>query len=137
MVVNDLKWFQDIYLSLDSLQHKKLVAKLAPEAKQKFSAALMPTIMSIGRERYSCQAVWHSGLSCRAYALDKFTRAWQNCAKILFIASFIPQIVAKRKKLFSKDPRTVLKTLRKILWRYFRATLWLVLGTSLPFVSCC
>jgi len=97
----------------------------------------MPAVMTIGREKYVCREVFHNGLTCNAYAIDKLKRAFINCGKICLFASFIPLVLRKKKQLFRSDVKTALQTLKLILWRYFQATLWLVLGTSLPFILCC
>ena len=135
---NDLQWFEKFYLSLKGLQHKDLIRKLEPDAKASYLKAIMPSIMTVGRLPYSCHDVYHPGKSCRAYFLDKIIRSTLNCLKITLIASLLPQIIKKRKHLFqSGDIKVILRTLRLILIRYIRATLFLLIGTSLPFITVC
>lgn len=61
--------------------------------------------MSIGREAYSCRAIYHPDQTCRAYLWSKFIRSILNCQKITVFASLIPQLIRKRKKIFSGDPK--------------------------------
>lgn len=111
--------------------------KQSPEFKNAYFQAIMPTVMSVGREPYSCRSVFHPGKTCNAYIVDKIVRATLNCVKITFFASLIPQLVRKRKKLFTKDYRKMLKTWFTIIIRFIRATLFLVVGTSMPFWLIC
>ena len=135
---HDLKWFEDFYLGLNSLQHKHLITKQPHEWKVRYMQVIMPTIMTVGRLPYSCRDVFHPGKTCSQYFLDKIIRSTINCAKITFIASLIPQIIKKRKKLFqSKDPKVILKNVKLVLVRYFRAALFLIIGTALPFITVC
>ena len=71
---SNLKWFETFYASLESLQHQKLVINAKPEFKESFLKAIMPTLMTFGRERYDCQAIFHPDKSCTAYLIDKFSR---------------------------------------------------------------
>ena len=93
--------------------------------------------MSLTREPYSCRAVYHPELTCKAYLFSKVKRAILNCYKITIIASLIPQFIRKRKKIFSGDTKTKLKALRQVITRFIRATAFLALGTSLPFIIVC
>ena len=76
-------------------------------------------------------------MTCNAYAIDKFRRAFINAAKICFFASFLPLVARKKKKLFKSGLKTGLQTLKLILIRYLQASMFLVLGTSLPFILVC
>jgi len=131
---HNLDWFETFYGGLKSLQHRKLVFNQAPEVKQRFLGAIMPTIISLGREPYNCTTVCHPGLSCRAYIVNKLIRAFVNGLKICLLAQLIPAIIRGRKQLFTKDVKKSLKNTVKILKGYFRASLFICLGTGLPFV---
>ena len=135
---NDMAWFEKFFMSLSSPQHKELINKMQPDIKASYLQAIMPAIMTNGREKYICRNVYHPGKTCSAYWVDKVIRATKNCIKITLVASLIPQIIKKRKHLFqSRDIRIIIRTLKLILIRYIRATLFLVLGTSVPFMLVC
>ena len=93
--------------------------------------------MTLGRETYTSRCFYHPGKTCRQYITEKYKRATINSLKITFFASLLPQIFKKRKQLCSGDPRIILKTIRRILWRYFRAALFLIIGSAAPFQICC
>ena len=137
MAANDLKWFEDFYSKLEQSQHKEQWQNLKPDLKQSFFQKIMPTVMTVGRIPYSCEGVTHPGYSCKAFFVEKFTRCAINCMKISLLASLIPQIWRKRKQLFSGPMQKRLKTLKVIIIRYIRATLWLTIGTCMPFTMVC
>lgn len=97
----------------------------------------MPTIMSVGREKYSCRSVFHPTETCGAYIKGQTIRKTINAFKITFFASFIPQVIRQKKKLFQSDLKTALKTMRQILFAWLRAAAFLVLGTAGPFATVC
>ena len=136
-----LDWFETFYGGLKTLQHKKLAFQQPPEIKQKFLQEIIPSIVSLGREHYNCSTVYHPGIRCRAYIMDKLVRALINGLKICSIAQLLPNIFRLRKQLFSNsnknDAKKRLKTALDILIGYIRATLYISLGTGLPFVLCC
>ena len=132
-----LQFFEQIWKNLTSLYHKELVLDQPADFRNRYMRSIMPTWMTLGREAYNCRAVYHPNMTCRRYAIDKLSRAFVNAAKICFFASLIPQIMRKKKQLFKSDLKTKLSALRLIIWRYFQATMFIVLGTSLPFIIVC
>ena len=111
---------------------------MSPSSKTSYLQAIMPTIMTVGRQKYSCRDIYHPGKTCSAYWVDKIIRCTLNCIKLTLISSLVPQIIKKRKQLFlSRDINVIMRTLKKILIRYIRAISFLVLGTSLPFITSC
>ena len=137
--MTDMLWFKDLWSRLDGLQHPKLIMNhKSAEYRDSYFRTIMPAVISIGREHYSCRDVFHPGRTCEAYVVDKLLRCIPSCAKITFIASLLPQIFKKRNHLINfKNPRKLLRTLKTILVRYIKATMFLVLGTWIPFITVC
>ena len=63
----DLEWFEKIYKGVDETIHKGLVFNQPKDWKDNFLNQIMPTIMSAGRERYSCRGVLHPTMTCKGY----------------------------------------------------------------------
>ena len=63
-VTPDLLWFENIWRSLDSLYHKELVLEAPAEFKNRFYRDVMPAVMTLGRDYYSCRKVFHPTMTC-------------------------------------------------------------------------
>ena len=100
-------------------------------------SAVMPYLMSNGREILNCRAALHPKLTCRQYFFDKLFRSTLNSAKIATFASLIPQIIRNRKELLSGKQRKIVKAIKLILDQFIRATLFLILSCGGPFVLVC
>ena len=87
---NDLKWFEDFYLGIDRLKHPHLVRKQSPEFKKSYFQAIMPAMMTMVREDYSCRDVYHPDKTCSQYIRAKYLRASKISFTITFFASFLP-----------------------------------------------
>lgn len=93
----DYSSFEAIYSGLNKLQHKKLVLNQSPTFKQAFFKEVMPAILSLGREPYSCRRIYHSNVDCKTYCMDKMGRSFLNGMKLCFFAQLIPAIARYRK----------------------------------------
>ena len=96
----ELAWFEQIWRNLNSLYHKELVLGAPAEFRNRWFRDIMPAVMTLGREHYSCRKVFHPSMTCNAYAIDKLKRAFSNSAKICFFASFLPLVARKKRQLF-------------------------------------
>lgn len=133
----DYSSFEALYSGLSKLQHKGLVTRQPPQLKKTFLREVMPAILSLGREPYSCRGVLHPNMDCKTYCVDKMARAFLNGMKLCLFAQLVPAIARYRKQLFSSDSEQVLKAAHKILKGFLRATLFICLGIGLPFVTVC
>ena len=130
-----LKEFEHLYSKLTILQHPEVV--LATPSKFGQMQAVMPLVLGLGKQAYSCRDIYHSGRTCRQFLLNKLKMSLLNGLKVFFFASYLPFMIKKRNELMSLDLKRIIKVIMEAALDCLRGASFVMLGNSVPFIILC
>ena len=99
--------------------------------------AVMPLVLGLGKQAYSCRDIYHSGRTCRQFLLNKLKMSLLNGLKLFFFASYLPFMIKRRKELMSLDIKRIIRVILEAALDCLRGASFVMLGNSVPFIILC
>ena len=93
--------------------------------------AIMPFVMGMGKETYSCQGILHPGITCRAFLFKKLSSTAKHAWKICILPAIMPLLTHKRDEFIKTSNSGRLKILFEIFKKYMRNMIWLTIGNAI------